>query len=118
MARFHWNHELDHADLEQRSRVDSKRQVMSGLIEDGHGDKVSDLSLHYPWLSPGVMAAMTKLGVPHDSPAVRAAADLEFQRRTRQDDWTQPGDDMKAPGGETTVELFGEVTDAAQEEGS
>ena len=116
LPRFHWLFEDDLNALNRKANDNIKREAFRQEIKDDTGDLTSDIRMWYPWLSPGAVTALAKVGVDPRSPLVQQVADLEFQRRTEQDDWTRPGDVIGATGDLPTPKLFGEVKRAPETE--
>lgn len=118
-ARFQYYRPVVEEYLGQKDREQVRREAYRSEIEADPqlGDRVSDIKAAYPWLTAGVVISLAKTGVPTDSPLVYQTAQLEFQRRSTQQDWTQPGDLLGESDAPTTAELFGEVTSAEEEAG-
>lgn len=116
MARFHWLHSEDLDDLDVEGRKKVHREAIRSELQDGMGDRIGDLMSKYPWLSPGVVAALAKTGIDPTSEMVQELSRMEASRRTEQEDWQFPGDEIKEKPTMTVDELFGGVTHAAEEE--
>ena len=128
MTQFWWLYDQADEYLSTQKREREKREVFRREIESmpDLGARLGELYAAYPWASPGVLTSVAKLGVPINSPIVMKTMQSDFERRTEEQDWVEPGETLGKPDFPTTAELFGGVTtdateqeaEAGQEEGT